>query len=86
LDAADAAGAFTYQTIGQGAATTLVAAIAPQFADVGGRYLDDCQEAYPVPDEATLAEHPHGVKLWALDPEEADRLWNHSLDMVTSGH
>ncbi len=83
LDAAEAAGVFTYKTIGQGAATTLVAAIAPEFAGAGGRYLDDCREAYTVPDEATLAEHPHGVKRWALDPNAADQLWRRSLDMVT---
>ncbi len=83
LDAAEAAGVFTYKTISQGAATTLVAAIAPEFAEVGGRYLDDCREAYTVPDEATLAEHPHGVKQWALDPGAAEQLWRRSLDMVT---
>ncbi|MBA3905283.1 MAG: SDR family NAD(P)-dependent oxidoreductase [Pseudonocardiales bacterium] len=83
LDAAEAAGVFTYKTIGQGAATTLVAAIAPEFSEAGGRYLDDCREAYTVPNEATLAEHPHGVKQWALDPDAADQLWRRSLDMVT---
>ena len=82
LAAAEAAGVFTYKTVGQGAATTLVAAIGPEFAEVGGRYLDDCREAYTVPNEATLAEHPHGVKRWALDPAAAERLWDCSLDMV----
>lgn len=83
LDAAEAAGVFTYKTVGQGAATTLVAAIASEFVGVGGCYLDDCREAYTVPDDATLAEHPHGVKQWALDPSAADRLWRRSLDMIT---
>ena len=83
LAAAEAAGIFTYKTIGQGAATTLVAAVSPEFSNTGGHYLDDCREAYPVPDDATLAEHPHGVKHWALDPEAADRLWRHSLDLTT---
>jgi len=83
LDAAEAAGVFTYKTISQGAATTLVAAIAPEFAGVGGRYLDDCRDACTVPDEATLAEHPHGVKQWALNPTAADQLWHRSLDMIT---
>ena len=36
-----------------------------------------------MPDEATLAEHPHGVKQWALDPGAAEQLWRRSLDMVT---
>ncbi len=82
LAAAEAAGIFTYKTAGQGAATTLVAAVAPEFANVGGRYLDDCREAYTVPNEATLAEHPHGVKRWALDPTAAEQLWRASLDMI----
>ena len=82
LDAAEAAGVFTYKTVGQGAATTLVAAVAPEFGGVGGRYLDDCREAYPVPDEATLAEHPHGVKRWAQDPAAAEHLWRRSLEMT----
>jgi NAD(P)-dependent dehydrogenase (short-subunit alcohol dehydrogenase family) len=82
LAAAEAAGIFTYKTASQGAATTLVAAVAPEFAGVGGRYLDDCREAYTVPNEATLAEHPHGVKQWALDPSAANELWHRSLDMI----
>ncbi len=83
LAAAEAAGIFTWKTPAQGAATTLVAAVAPELAGVGGRYLDDCREAYTVPDDATLAEHPHGVKQWALDPAAADQLWHASLDLTT---
>jgi NAD(P)-dependent dehydrogenase (short-subunit alcohol dehydrogenase family) len=79
LDAAEAAGVFTYKTVGQGAATTLVAATAPEFERTGGHYLDDCREAYTVPNDAELAAHPHGVKEWALDPEAARELWSVSL-------
>jgi len=82
LDAAEAAGVFEYKTIEQGAATSLVAAVAPEFAHTGGHYLDDCREAYTVPNDATLAEHPHGVKEWALDPATAQRLWEVSADLV----
>jgi NAD(P)-dependent dehydrogenase (short-subunit alcohol dehydrogenase family) len=82
LDAAAAAGLFEYRTIEQGAATGLVAAVAPEFAHTGGHYLDDSQEAYTVPNDASLAEHPHGVKEWALDPVIAERLWNVSTDLV----
>ncbi|UFS60567.1 SDR family NAD(P)-dependent oxidoreductase [Subtercola endophyticus] len=82
LDAAEAAGVFTYKTVEQGASTTLVAAVSPEFAHTGGHYLDDCREAYTVPDEATLAEHPHGVKRWALDPAAAERLWAVSTGLL----
>ncbi|MGB8945376.1 MAG: SDR family NAD(P)-dependent oxidoreductase [Streptomyces sp.] len=82
LDAAEAAGVFTYKTVQQGAATSLVAAVAPEFAHSGGRYLDDAQEAYTVPNDAELAQHPHGVKEWALDPSIAKRLWAVSTDLL----
>ncbi|UOZ04050.1 SDR family NAD(P)-dependent oxidoreductase [Amycolatopsis sp. WQ 127309] len=82
LDAAEAAGTFTYKTVEQGAATTIVAAVAPQFARTGGHYLDDAQEAYTVPDDAALADHPHGVKEWALDPAAAKRLWDVSTELI----
>ena len=59
LDAAEAAGVFTYKTIPQGAATTMVAAVDPAFRRSGGHYLDDGQEAYTVPDDADMADHPH---------------------------
>ena len=82
LDAAAASGLFAYKTIEQGAATTLVAAVAPEFADTGGHYLDDSREAYTVANDANLAEHPHGVKEWALDPVTAERLWEVSTDLL----
>ena len=82
LDAAEAAGIFTYKTIQQGAATTIVAAVRPEFATTGGHYLDDNQEAYTVPNDASLTDHPHGVKAWALDPAAAERLWTMSTHLV----
>jgi NAD(P)-dependent dehydrogenase (short-subunit alcohol dehydrogenase family) len=79
LDAAEAAGVFSYKTVGQGAATSLVAAVAPEFERTGGHYLDDCREARTVPDDADLATHSHDVKRWALDPAAARELWQVSL-------
>jgi NAD(P)-dependent dehydrogenase (short-subunit alcohol dehydrogenase family) len=84
LEAAEAAGLFKYKTVEQGAATSLVAAVAPEFADTGGHYLDDCREAYTVPNDADLAQHPHGVKEWALDTEIAKHLWQVSVALVTN--
>jgi NAD(P)-dependent dehydrogenase (short-subunit alcohol dehydrogenase family) len=81
LDAAEAAGIFAYKSIPQGAATTLVAAVDPAFAHSGGHYLDDCKEAYTVPDDAEMVDHPHGVKAWALDPSLATRLWTVSTEI-----
>ena len=84
LDAAEAAGVFTYKTTAQGAATSLVAAVDPAFAHTGGHYLDDCNEAYTVPDDAEMADHPHGVKAWALDLNLASRLWSVSTDLIAA--
>ncbi|WML83264.1 SDR family NAD(P)-dependent oxidoreductase [Streptomyces sp. VNUA74] len=82
LAAAEAAGVFTYKTVEQGAATSIVAAVTPEFARSGGHYLDDAQEAYTVPNDADLAQHPHGVKEWALDPAIAKRLWSVSAQLL----
>jgi NAD(P)-dependent dehydrogenase (short-subunit alcohol dehydrogenase family) len=82
LAAAEAAGVFTYKTVQQGAAASLVAAVSPEFAHTGGRYLDDGREAYPVADDADLFAHSHGVKEWALDPDAARELWAVSSDLI----
>ncbi|HEY0532277.1 MAG TPA: SDR family NAD(P)-dependent oxidoreductase [Actinoplanes sp.] len=82
LAAAEAAGAFAYKTVQQGAATTMVAAVAPELAHTGGHYLDDGGEAYTVTDDADLFTNSHGVKQWALDPGAAMRLWAVSLELI----
>lgn len=79
---AEAAGVFTYKTPGQGAATTLVAAVAPEFARTGGHYLDDGREAHTVPNDAELFDNSHGVKEWAIDPDTARELWTVSLGLI----
>jgi NAD(P)-dependent dehydrogenase (short-subunit alcohol dehydrogenase family) len=69
-----AAGTYTFKTVEQGAATTVLAATSPLLEGVGGRYLEDCNEAAvianPGPEEAT------GVAAYALDPIAAARLWD----------
>lgn len=72
----------TGRTPQQGAATTLVAAIAPELAHAGGRYLENGQEAPTIPDDAD--EHHAGVRAWALDPDLALRLWQLSGELVDS--
>lgn len=70
----------TNKTPQQGASTTLVAALAPEFEGIGGRYLEDCNEAEVIEDDAE--SHHRGVRRWALDPVSATRLWDVSLDMI----
>jgi NAD(P)-dependent dehydrogenase (short-subunit alcohol dehydrogenase family) len=82
LAAAEASGAFAWKTPQQGAATTLVAAVAPEFAHTGGHYLDEGRAAPVVPNDADLFTNSHGVKQWALDPDDARHLWTVSLDLA----
>ena len=69
------AGRITMKTTQQGAATTLVAAVAPEFAHTGGHYLEDCNEAETVADEAQVSS---GVREWAL-------LWDTSVSLLGQG-
>ncbi len=60
-----------FKTIPQGAATSVWAATAPDLADKGAIYLEDCRIAGP----AESPESRAGYAAHALDPEKADRLW-----------
>jgi NAD(P)-dependent dehydrogenase (short-subunit alcohol dehydrogenase family) len=68
------------KTIEQGAATTVFVATSPRLAEVGGRYFEDCQQARTVSrrGEGGLG----GVAPYALDPDNAARLWDVSVRMV----
>lgn len=63
----------------QGAATTITAALGKEWEGKGGVYLEDCQEAGPVPEGGTLAV---GVAPHAFDPEGEKKLWDLSLKML----
>ena len=68
----------------QGAATSVLLAASPLLAGIGGRYFADCNEA-------TLVDHrPEGfiepataVAPYALNPENARRLWELSVAAVS---
>ncbi|CAI7653906.1 unnamed protein product [Penicillium viridicatum] len=63
----------------QGAATTITAAFGNEWEGKGGVYLEDCQEAGPIPEGGTLAV---GVAPHAFDPEGEKKLWALSLKML----
>jgi NAD(P)-dependent dehydrogenase (short-subunit alcohol dehydrogenase family) len=76
-------GSYKYKTVGQGAATTVLVATSPQLEGIGGRYFEDCNEARVVdPEAADVTSSPDGVAMYALDPGNAKRLWELSLDAV----
>ncbi|QUQ63465.1 SDR family NAD(P)-dependent oxidoreductase [Kutzneria sp. CA-103260] len=71
-----------FKTPEQGAATTVFAATSPQLDGLGGVYLEDCDLADAVPVDADPATTWAGVKAYAIDPEQADRLWTLSAELT----
>jgi NAD(P)-dependent dehydrogenase (short-subunit alcohol dehydrogenase family) len=67
-----------YKTIEQGAATSVLVATTPLLKGVGGRYFEDCNEAAVIDPSASDALSS-GVAAYALDPDNANRLWEVSL-------
>jgi NAD(P)-dependent dehydrogenase (short-subunit alcohol dehydrogenase family) len=62
-----------FKTAEQGAATSVFAAVSPLLNGVGGRYFEDVNEAVVVGE--ITPQTPSGVAAYALDPIDADRLW-----------
>jgi NAD(P)-dependent dehydrogenase (short-subunit alcohol dehydrogenase family) len=67
-----------FKSVEQGAATSTFAATAPELEGRGGLYLEDCHVA-AINDAPDALE---GVKSYALDPENAERLWQLSERLV----
>lgn len=68
-----------FKTPEQGAATQVWAATSPQLADLGGRYLEDCDVAGIRESDEMFAK---GVYPYAVDPGEAARLWDLSVELT----
>ena len=70
------------KTVEQGAATTVWCAVSRQLDALGGVYCEDCNVATPVP-----ADSPElsGVRPWATDPAQAERLWTLSEKITGLG-
>jgi NAD(P)-dependent dehydrogenase (short-subunit alcohol dehydrogenase family) len=64
----------------QGAATTILLAASPLLEGIGGHYFEDCNEA------ETVLRRPadyRGVAAYALNPTNAERLWDMALKLTT---
>ena len=68
-----------WKTPEEGAATSVWAAISQELEGIGGRYLEDCQEAAP---RTLEAPRGHGYLPYALDLAHAERLWTLSQEFV----
>ncbi|MEV7888748.1 SDR family NAD(P)-dependent oxidoreductase [Streptomyces sp. NPDC002817] len=67
-----------FKTPEQGAATQVWAATSPQLDSLGGVYLEDCDIAEPAVD----GDQSSGVRAWAIDAEQAARLWELSAELT----
>ncbi|WP_369254347.1 SDR family NAD(P)-dependent oxidoreductase [Streptomyces sp. R35] len=67
------------KTVEQGAATSVLLAASPTVEGVTGRYYEDCAEAKPVTERAG---NVGGVAPYALDQDNAARLWTVSEDLI----
>jgi NAD(P)-dependent dehydrogenase (short-subunit alcohol dehydrogenase family) len=77
--AAAGKGPFQWKTIPQGAATSVWAGVVASSEEIGGQYCENCHVGELVPDGVNFAE---GVRSYALDPANAEALWNKSEEMV----
>jgi NAD(P)-dependent dehydrogenase (short-subunit alcohol dehydrogenase family) len=68
-----------HKTVRQGAATSVLLAASPLLDNVGGRYFEDCNEASVV--TRRPADYA-GVAWYALDPANAERLWDTALGLL----
>jgi NAD(P)-dependent dehydrogenase (short-subunit alcohol dehydrogenase family) len=63
----------------QGAATSVLLATSPLLEDIGGRYFANCNEQEII---TRPRQDQTGVAPYALDPANADRLWEMSLRLL----
>jgi NAD(P)-dependent dehydrogenase (short-subunit alcohol dehydrogenase family) len=77
---ASRAGGTDFKTVEQGAATSVLLAASPLLEGVGGRYFEDCNEAPLVDRRGKRGQG--GVAPYALDPANAERLWELSLKLI----
>jgi NAD(P)-dependent dehydrogenase (short-subunit alcohol dehydrogenase family) len=68
------------KTIAQGAATQVLLAASPLVQGVTGKYFEDLQEAVPFTPGVR-----RGVTDYALDPDNARRLWDVSVELTGRG-
>ncbi|NUY79617.1 SDR family NAD(P)-dependent oxidoreductase [Flavobacterium sp. MAH-1] len=68
-----------HKTPQQGAATSVLLAASPLLDGIGGRYFENSNEAPTVYKRPAIFE---GVAHYALDKEEASKLWNVSKDFI----
>jgi len=80
--AAEGKGPFRWKTVPQGAATSVWAGVVASADEIGGKYCENCHVGEVVAESATISGVSEGVRGYALDPNNADALWQKSEEMV----
>lgn len=65
----------------QGAATSVLLAASPLVEGIGGIYFEDCNESHRISKRPT--DFSGGVAPYALDAENAERLWDVALKLLS---
>jgi len=73
---------FPMKSVQQGAATTVLVATSPLLDGVGGRYFEDCNQAVVLSSRAE-SQSWYGVAPFALDADNARRLWDLSERLLS---
>jgi NAD(P)-dependent dehydrogenase (short-subunit alcohol dehydrogenase family) len=75
---------YPWKTPEQGAATSVWAATSSQLDGMGGVYLEHCDVAEIDDSDPAASDYVRrgGVARWAIDPEEAERLWQVSATLT----
>ncbi|MDX2851153.1 SDR family NAD(P)-dependent oxidoreductase [Streptomyces sp. PA03-3a] len=69
------------KTVEQGAATSVLLATSPHLEGIGGRYFVDCNETDVIDRRSGSL---HGVARYAVDPDNARRLWTLSQELLAA--
>jgi NAD(P)-dependent dehydrogenase (short-subunit alcohol dehydrogenase family) len=80
--AAEGKAPFQWKTIPQGAATSVWAGVVAAANVIGGRYCENCHVGTIVADDVTISAISEGVRAYALDPNNAQALWQKSEELV----
>jgi hypothetical protein len=68
------------KTLAQGASTSVLLAASPLLEGVSGVYFEDCNQAQQVATRPT--DFTGGYAAYAVDPSNAERLWDVSLKLI----
>ena len=71
-----------FKSTSQGASTTLWCATSPDLNNIGGVFCEDCDIAKRKSEIDESLQRYFGVADWAIDDEEASRLWEETELML----